>query len=325
MTNGKKHYQTHKFKVKAMKNIKRIGFILVLFTIYSNIIYAQNNRRFKTALTALKENSSNYILVAAHRGDWRETPENSLQSLLNSIKMGADIFECDLAETKDGRIVLMHDKTIDRTMTGKGKPEDYTLKELKAMFLKAGQGHKTQHKIPTLDQILDSAKNKILIDIDKGYPYLQKVLPMLQKRNMVNQVLYNVKDNTPLRDILEANPDIPSELFLVVVVNMEKPNAKEVIESYKERPNTIIQTIFKQDTLAILKTIPEIRKNNSVWMNALWPDHNGGHDDDRAVEKNSPKEAWGWLFENGANIIQTDRPRNLIEYLDKIGKHSIKK
>jgi len=291
----------------------------------SGNIYAQGTQRFESALLALKKNSPNYVLVTAHRGDWREAPENSLQALLNSIKIGVDVFECDLAETKDGRIVLMHDKTIDRTMTGKGKPEDYTLKELKAMFLKAGQGHKTLHKIPTFDQILDSAKNRILIDIDKGYPYLQKVLPMLQKRNMTHQVLYNVKDNTPLQDILAENPNIPDEMFLVVVVNMEKPNAAEVIESYKNRPNSIVQTIFKQDTLAIVQTIPQIRKTNNVWMNALWPDHNGGHDDDKAVEKNKPDETWGWLIKQGANIIQTDRPRNLIDYLEKTGKHSLKK
>ena len=305
-----------------INNLIKIGVFLCFLT-FSDSIYAQTNQRFETALTALKQNSRDYVLVTAHRGDWREAPENSLQALLNSIRIGVDVFECDLAETKDGRLVLMHDKTIDRTMTGKGKPEDYTLKELKAMFLKAGQGHKTRHKIPTFDQILDSAKNRILIDIDKGYPYFQKVLPMLQKRNMTHQVLYNVADNTPLQDILAENPNIPSEMFLVVVVNMEKPNAKEVIESYRNRPNSIIQTIFKQDTLAILKTIPQIRKTNSVWMNALWPDHNGGHDDDRAVEKNSPDDAWGWLVKKGANIIQTDRPRDLISYLEKTGKHSL--
>lgn len=56
--------------------------------------------------------------------------------------MGVDMVEIDLKKTKDGHLVVMHDKTINRTMTGKGNAEDYTLAELKAMRLKNGAGCK---------------------------------------------------------------------------------------------------------------------------------------------------------------------------------------
>lgn len=94
-------------------------------------------------------NYSDRVLVVSHRADWRNAPENSLQGIRNCIDMGVDMVEIDLKKTKDGHLVVMHDKTINRTMTGKGNAEDYTLAELKAMRLKNGAGCKTRHQIPT--------------------------------------------------------------------------------------------------------------------------------------------------------------------------------
>ena len=71
----------------------------------------------------------------------------SLQGIQNCIDMGVDMVEIDLKKTKDGHLVLIHDRTVDRTMNGKGKVEDYTLAELKAMQLKNGVGCKTRHHI----------------------------------------------------------------------------------------------------------------------------------------------------------------------------------
>lgn len=50
-------------------------------------------------------------LVVAHRGDWRNACENSLEAIENAIRMGVDIVEVDLQRTKDGALILMHDKS----------------------------------------------------------------------------------------------------------------------------------------------------------------------------------------------------------------------
>ena len=60
------------------------------------------------------------VIVASHRGDWRNFPENSLEAIDNAIKMGVDIVELDVQRTKDGQLILMHDATLNRTTTGKG-------------------------------------------------------------------------------------------------------------------------------------------------------------------------------------------------------------
>ncbi len=90
-------------------------------------------------LDALFNQKIHDIYVAAHRGgDWRNDPENSLQSLKRAVALGVDIVEMDLKRTKDGQLVLMHDKTLDRTTTGSGPVSDHTLEELQTFALRAG-------------------------------------------------------------------------------------------------------------------------------------------------------------------------------------------
>lgn len=58
--------------------------------------------------------ASEYVVVASHRGDWRNYPENSIPAIESVIRMGVDIMELDLKLTKDSVLVLCHDHTIDR-------------------------------------------------------------------------------------------------------------------------------------------------------------------------------------------------------------------
>ena len=67
--------------------------------------------------------------------------------------------------------------------------------------------------------------------------------------------------------------------------------------------------------------LPRTYATVPVWINSLWPSLNGGHDDDRAVEQHEEDQAWGWLLQQGASLIQTDRPAQLIRYLKKHGRH----
>ena len=111
--------------------------------------------------------ASKQVLVAAHRADWRNFPENSLEGIESAIQMGVDIIELDIKKTKDGHIILMHDKTLDRTTSGKGLVSDYTLAEIKAMVLRAAQGVKTRYKIPTLEEALLVCKDRAVINVDQ--------------------------------------------------------------------------------------------------------------------------------------------------------------
>ena len=258
---------------------------------------------------------SKMVLVTAHRGDWRNTPENSIQALKNCIAMGVDIMELDLKKTKDGYLVIMHDQDIDRTTTGKGDVADYTLAEIQKFYLRSGSGHPTKHQIPTFKEILSIAKDHIIIDVDKGYDYYPQVIKELREAGMIRQAIVNVKGSAPLTTIEQEQGKIDDDITIMLIVDMKRPDALQIINSYKPHKRTVLQANFNTDTLAILKHLEAFRSNYGLWINSLWPEQNGGHDDDQAVEENKKDETWGWLVRQKANMIQTDRPKELIEYL----------
>jgi len=86
-----------------------------------NKIKPNLENRTDTLLEKLNSADDSYVMVAAHRGDWTNAPENSLLAIKDAIEAGVDIVEIDVRITKDKALVLMHDRTIDRTTTGKGK------------------------------------------------------------------------------------------------------------------------------------------------------------------------------------------------------------
>lgn len=254
------------------------------------------------------------VQVVAHRGDWRNAPENSLPAFANCIAMGVDMIEIDLKKTKDGHLIIMHDQTIDRTTSGKGKPIDYTLEEIRNFRLKNGLGRATNNHIPTLEEVLNLCKDKILINIDKGYDYFQDVYALTEQTGTTHQVV--IKSSFPLSKVQQENGDVLSKVIYMPIINLDKPDAPRMVEEYLKINPMAIECCFKEVTPQVTALLKEIRDSGTrVWINSLWASLNAGHDDDMAVEENKPDESWGWILDQGATLIQTDRPTQLIEYL----------
>jgi glycerophosphoryl diester phosphodiesterase len=294
-------------------NIKSALFLFLL--ILSTAAQAQKPQE---KLLSVINKTNKKVLIAAHRGDWRNTPENSMRALLNCITRGYDIMELDVKMTRDSQLVVMHDNTIDRTTNAKGKVSDYTLSEIKKLRLRNGLGRITNHPIPTLEEMMLAAKGKIIINVDKGNDKLPAVFQVLQGTGTLEQAIVNVGDNIVYQQLMKVNK-IPDKAILMVVVNMKLQDAAVIISSYKLRKKSIIQPIFDDDTLTNLNTLPKISSEQVIWLNSLWPSLNGGHDDDLAVEEANPKASWGWLIKKGASILQTDRPFEMQQYLREKG------
>ena len=297
--------------------MKKTIFLLIALLATSLAVCAQ---RSKTLVKALNDFKSKKVLVVSHRGDWRNAPENSLQAFKNCIDMGVDMIEIDLHKTKDGQLVLMHDNTINRTTDGKGKVSDYTLAELKKLHLRNGMGRVTFHQIPTLEEVLNLSKGKILINIDKGYDYFKDVYVLLEKTGTTDQVV--IKSGYDYAKVKADNGDVLNKVIYMPIVNLNKPDAEKMIDSYKALKPVAIECCFSQVTPDVLRLLKKVNENGSkIWINSLWPSLNAGHDDDRAVELGEPDETWGWILKQGAALIQTDRPQALINYLKKHKRH----
>ena len=73
------------------------------------------------------------IAVISHRGEHLAHPENTLPAFQAAIDAGADFFELDVRTTSDGRLVLMHDRTVDRTTNGKGTIREMTFDQVRGL------------------------------------------------------------------------------------------------------------------------------------------------------------------------------------------------
>lgn len=121
--------------------------------------------------------------VYAHRGASAIAPENTMTAYKKAIEMGCHGIECDIQMSKDGKLVICHDETLDRTTNGKGFIKDYTIDELKE--LDAGQWFSSEFsgsKMPLLDELLELVKTKgVLLNIEMKngviiYPNIENAL-----------------------------------------------------------------------------------------------------------------------------------------------------
>lgn len=290
--------------------------LLLLFTCMS---YGQG--KFNKIQKAFFNKNDKSVLVVSHRADWRNAPENSLQAIKNCINMGVDMIEIDLKKTKDGQLILMHDKTIDRTTTGKGFPSDYTLAELRKFRLKNGAGHATAHSIPTLTEVMNLCKGRILVNIDKGYEYFHETVQILEETKTIDQCI--VKSELPYEKVIAENRDVLKYMNFMPVIDIDKENSERNIDIYISNLHPLaFELVFKSDSPETLRIIEKIKDSKSkVFVNAMWPELCGGHDDDKAVENKKYDESWGWIINCHANLIQTDRPLELLKYLQKKHLH----
>lgn len=263
-----------------------------------------------------------YVFVAAHRGDWRNAPENSLQAIDFAIKKGVDIVEIDVKMTADSQLIVMHDKTVDRTTNGKGKIEEMTLEQIKKLRLRQGNGVVTIHQVPTLEEAMLVSKGRGLVNIDQGEKYLKEIYPILVKTGTVDQVV--LKGGSSYEKLTAKFGDLISKFIYMPIVVLDKPDAQQNIEQFlKELKPCAIEYCFKQDNYPIIDQLAKYDKQYGarVWINSLWPSLCGPHDDEAALT--NPDDAYGWMLKKGATLIQTDRLEYLIDYLQKSGRRNL--
>jgi glycerophosphoryl diester phosphodiesterase len=139
--------------------------------------------------------TSGGLLLIGHRGGpTRDYPENALETLERTLKAGTRAMEVDVSETKDGRLVLMHDDDLERTTTGTGLVADHTLAEIQELKLETGS-KLTDFAPPTLDAALEWAvKNNAILELDKKraatYPPIIAAVRAAQAENNVFIITY---------------------------------------------------------------------------------------------------------------------------------------
>jgi glycerophosphoryl diester phosphodiesterase len=147
----------------------------------------------------------------AHRGFSAAAPENTLAAIRAAVTSGASGCEFDVHACREGTIVLMHDKTVDRTTNGKGRVSELSLKELKR--LDAGAWKDAQYageSVPTLTealQLLRGTDCQPVIEI-KVEGISQQVVSDVRALDMVDEVAVIAFSQDVVREIRQLEPRI---------------------------------------------------------------------------------------------------------------------
>lgn len=155
------------------------------------------------------------ILIAGHRGGMvKGFPENSIATFENTLKHTPAFFEIDPRLTKDSVMVLMHDATLDRTTTGKGKLSDYTYEELKKFRLKDAEGNVTDFPIPTLSEVIEWARGKTILNLDHKDVPLAMTAALIKKHNADAFVMLTVHSAAEMTYYLSQNKNHTFSAFI---------------------------------------------------------------------------------------------------------------
>ncbi|MBP3482641.1 MAG: glycerophosphodiester phosphodiesterase family protein [Alistipes sp.] len=283
---------------------------------------AEGNRA-ERIVAELHNPSSKTVLVASHRGDWRNWPENSIAAIESVIAMGVDIMELDLKLTADSVLVLCHDHTINRTTSGKGRVSEITYDSIRRCVLRRAHNVKTEDmRMPTLREALEVCKDRIVVNVDQGYEYYDLVLAITEELGVTDQILIKGKRAT---DVVAAKfAEHPRNMMYMPIIDILKPQGQALFAQYMD--NGIVplayEVCWKEFTPQVEECMHKVVESGSkLWVNTLWPSLCGGLDDDTAFATKDPDAVYGRMIDLGATLIQTDRPEYLLNYLRSRGLH----
>ena len=147
-------------------------------------------------------------LLGGHRGNPAENPENTMRSFRSAIDVGCDLIECDVHLSADGRLVVIHDHTLERTTNGAGLVRDHSAAELRK--LDAGDGE----KIPLLQEVVELALGKVglVIEIKQVpplYPGLEeKLVNMLRQLGALSECAVVSFNHMAIHDLRKIEPSL---------------------------------------------------------------------------------------------------------------------
>ncbi|HLT88838.1 MAG TPA: glycerophosphodiester phosphodiesterase family protein [Sphingobacterium sp.] len=242
-------------------------------------------------------------LVSAHRGGpATDYPENAIETFQRVASKMPAIIECDIALTKDSVLVLMHDETLDRTTTGKGKVNQHTLAELKELHLKDPAGTVTNYRIPTLEETLKWGIGKVLftLDVKRNVPY-QLVVDAVRKTKAEAYVVIITYSANQAAVVHNLAPDLMISASIKNVEDLVRLNDLDVPDTRlvafigtSQADKKLTDLLHQHGILCILGTIGNL---------------------DRQAQQRG-EQVYAEYIENGADILSTDRPLQAAKTLD---------
>jgi len=264
------------------------------------------------------------ILIVAHRGvGTGNIPCNTIPAFEAALLSGADVIECDIVKSTDGKLFVFHIGTEDSRIgyINRKKLSEYSSDEIKALRL-INQDHAvTQFSISPLEEVLEYLKGRCYINLDRAWDYFPETVALVREHKMEEQIIIK---SAPKIEILKAVEEVaPDFIYMPIIDNEDK--CSEIIENMNIN-YWGAELLFKN--LDAPTAQPEYldmmhKKGRMLWGNSIIYSYkkqlSAGFSDDTALTV-SPEAGWGKLADMGFDIIQTDWPALVYNYLNETGK-----
>jgi glycerophosphoryl diester phosphodiesterase len=158
-----------------------------------------------------------YCLIIAHKGYSARYPESTLVCYEAAVSAGADVLELDVRTTRDGALVIKHERTMSDLTGLPGNVDDYTLADLQALDFGAPFDPRfAGSRILTLDELLDFAQPLSvglcieLKDVESGDRpgYGEDIVAQLRRRNLLHRAVINSGCVACLQRLRAAEPAV---------------------------------------------------------------------------------------------------------------------
>lgn len=121
----------------------------------------------RTTSWSIQAGSLALPLIIAHRGHVSAAPENTLSAFQGALAAGADGIELDVRLTRDGQLVVFHDRQLDRTSNGHGLVDHHILADIRSLDVGSWFSHRFRGEAaPTLDQVFEALPQDYLINVE---------------------------------------------------------------------------------------------------------------------------------------------------------------
>ena len=188
--------------------------IFIAFLIIFSCKGKPNETKKSALIETFKYTEGSKPIISVHRGGvgLANYPENCLETIEYVNDNILAVFEIDVAKTKDGVLVLMHDNTLERTTTGTDRIEKYTYQELQSFNLVDDFGKVTTFKIPKFTDVLAWAKkNKAILTVD-------------------------IKRSVDVAEVIEAIREQEAEDISVIITY----DVKQAVRAYQLAPDLLL-------------------------------------------------------------------------------------
>lgn len=143
------------------------------------------------------------LIYIGHRGTRTNSDENTIDSFEKALEFGANYIEFDIRKTKDEKVVLLHDSTLDRTTNGSGFVKNFEYKELLEFRTK-----NRNFKIPLLSETLKILKGRIKFMIDlKENDLINIILDLVDELKLLDDCIFSGRNLKVLEKIKSVYPN----------------------------------------------------------------------------------------------------------------------